>query len=421
MEQTTELFQTAIGLVRPWYVKDIQFTVEKKRLDIYVDFIKGSKFSHTEISEKGEEKINEYGAYDTSEKTWRHLNFFEHECYLHCRVPRIKLDNGKTHTVAPPFSGLSNGFTLLFEVILLQLCKAMTIAEVSRITSESDHKLWEMLDRYVKSGRDISDYTAVKEIGIDETSKKKGHNYISIFADLKENRVLFVTEGRGSETVKAFMTDLEAHKGKAENITRASIDLSPAFIKGVTENLPNAQITFDRFHVMKIINMAVDSVRRRESQTEPILKKSRYAILKNEKNLTKAQKEKRDEIILSKFNLQTVKAMHIRESFQLIYSAETEEEFMRLLKQWYFWATHCRIPEIIAIAKTIKRHWTGIVSWFRSRISNGMLEGINSFIQAAKAKARGYRTFKNFANIIYLLKGNLNFSGVNTHYPLKSA
>lgn len=421
MYQTTELFQKAIGLVTPWYIKEVQFTVEEKRLDIYVDFTKGTRFSYTERSESGEEVVGEFPAYDTTQKTWRHLNFFQHECYLHCRVPRIKLANGKTRIITPPFAGLSNGFTLLFEALLLQLCKGMTIAEVGRLTNESAHKLWEMLDRYIQSGRDLSDYTAVKAIGLDETAITRGHNYITLFVDMEKKTVLFVTEGKDSETVKKFIADLEKHQGKAEDITQASSDLSPAFIKGITENLPNARITFDRFHVIKLINEAVDQVRREEAQTQPILKKSRYAILKNEQNLTQTQKEKREEITLSKLNLKTLRAMHMRENFQAVYTAETKEDFTKLLQKWYYWTTHSKLPAMIHVAKTIKKHWDGIVSWYDSGINNAVLEGINSLVQAAKAKARGYRTFKNFANIVYLLKGNLNFSAVNLYYPLNSS
>ena len=418
MQQTSELFQKAIGLSAPWFIKQVAFDSKEKRLDIYVDFEKGTKFSFTEATENGEKITGTYPVHDTQEKIWRHLNFFQHECYLRCRVPRIVLPSGKTRVIDPPFSGKSHGFTLLFEALLMQLCKGMTVSEVGRLTNESDHKLWEMLDRYIQSGRDLSDYTAVKAIGMDETAIERGHKYVTLYVNMEKNEVVFVTEGKDNKTVEKFVTDFEAHKGKASNITKASSDLSPAFIKGITDNLPNAQITFDRFHVTKLINEAVDQTRRVEIRTQPILKKSRYAILKNEQNLTKTQKEKREELQFSKLNLKTIRAMHLRDNFQMIYTADTKAGFEALLKKWYYWATHSRIPAIITVARTIKKHWDGILNWYDSRLSNGVLEGINSVVQAAKAKARGYRSFKNFANIIYLLKGNLNFSAVNEYYPL---
>jgi len=115
---------------------------------------------------------------------------------------------------------------------------------------------------------------------------------------------------------------------------------------------------------------------------------------------------------LSQLNLKTLKADQIRQRFQEIYQARTFDEFETYLKNWYFWATHSRIPQIIEAAKTIKRHWKGVLNYFKSRINNGILEGLNSLIQAAKAKARGYRTFKNFKIIVYLLTAKLDFSWV---------
>ena len=116
---------------------------------------------------------------------------------------------------------------------------------------------------------------------------------------------------------------------------------------------------------------------------------------------------------MPKWNLKSIRALHIRENFQDIYKAETEEDFETLLKKWYFWATHSRLQPIIDVAKTIKEHWDGVVQWKKSQIDNGILEGLNSIVQAAKAKARGYRTFKNFKTIIFLLTGKLEFGKLN--------
>ena len=115
---------------------------------------------------------------------------------------------------------------------------------------------------------------------------------------------------------------------------------------------------------------------------------------------------------MPRLNLKTVRAYHIRENFQEIYKEETREGFERALKKWYFWATHSRIAPIRDAAKTIKRHWTGVLRWHDSKINNGILEGLNSLVQAAKAKARGYRTFKNLKTIIYMLTGKLDYTKV---------
>lgn len=411
---TQQLFSLALNIQDPWFIKDIQFSSENKRLDIHIDFRKGSVFHY----ESPDEDIKgDYKVYDTVDKQWRHLNFFEHECYLHARVPRLDITDTIKRQVNPPWSGLGNGFTLLFEALVLQLASHMPVHTVSRIVSESDYKIWSLIERYVDSALAGNDYSDLKAVGMDETSKRKGHDYITLFVDLLKKRTVFIAEGNDQETVKAFVDDLKAHNGSAEAVTDVSCDMWPAFIRGVEDNLPNAEITFDRFHIMKVINTAVDTVRKQEACTQyALLKGTKYIFLKNEKNLTNAQRQKRQELTMSRLNLKSIRALHIRENFQEIYKMPTPELFESMLKRWYFWVTHSRIQPMIDAARTIKAHWEGVVQWKKSHIDNGLLEGLNSLIQAAKAKARGFSTFRYFRIVAFLITGRLDFSRLNKHY-----
>jgi transposase len=123
--------------------------------------------------------------------------------------------------------------------------------------------------------------------------------------------------------------------------------MSPAFIKGVGENLSYAEITFDKFHITKLINESVDKVRKEEAQNNPILKGARYALLKNVANMTIKQKNIRENLQLSKLNLKSIRAMNIRETFQQLYQSTSMEVFKSRLQSWYFWATHSRLNPII--------------------------------------------------------------------------
>jgi transposase len=431
---TQELFQMALNITNPWIVKDIQFNSEDKKLDIYIDFIKGSTFSYeyietkteiekvtvdgkeTDVEKKieiGRETFDTLKAYDTVKKKWRHLNFFEHECYIHARVPRVKLPNGKTKLIKTPWEGISNGFTLLFEALLMQLCQAMPVNKVASLAKVSDDKLWTMIDRYVTKTRVHENFEDVEAIGFDETSRAKGHDYITLFVDLKKRRTIYITQGKDNTTVQRFAEDLTLHNGSVENIKDVSVDMSPAFTKGIQENLPNAKIVYDKFHIIKHLNEAVNEVRRIESVEDKILKGTRYIWLKNEKNLTLKQQATLKECSMAGMNLKTVRAYNIRKSFQDIYTAQNQEEFLLYINKWYYWATHSQLEPIIKVAALIKRHWDGIVNWYESKINNGILEGLNSVIQATKSKARGYKTFKNYKNIVYLLTGKLDFNLVN--------
>jgi transposase len=398
-----DLFQLALGLTPPWKAVSSNFDLQKKRLDIHIDFPKGSTFSCPICGESG------CKAYDTEQKSWRHMNFFEHEAYLTARVPRVTCPHCGPKTVQVPWARPGSGFTLLFEAFVMALVKEMPINAVGKLIGEHDTRLWRLLNHYVEEARDQLDLSQLHRVGVDETSSKKGHNYVSVFVDLSASKVIFATEGKDSETVEDFAYDLLAHKGDPKILEEICCDMSPAFISGIEEHLPGTQITFDKFHVMKIINNAVDEVRREEQKERPELKKSRYIWLKNQNNLTESQSDKLEDLIVKKLNLKTARAYHIRLNFQEFWNqpADVAETF---LKKWYFWATHSRLEPIKQAAYTVKRHWDGILRWFSSRINNGILEGINSLIQAAKAKARGYRSSKNLITMIYLIAGKLNFA-----------
>lgn len=406
------IFKAALGVESPWLVKDIKFEVENKRLNICLDFKKGARFQ----VEDNDGETRDYPAYDTEEKTWRHLNFFQHECYLHVRVPRVKTLDGRIVNVLPPFAGKMLGFTLLFEALLLQLCRHMPVCQVQAITGVSDDKLWRLLDVYVDAARYGEDHSNVTAVGVDETSVAKGHDYISMFVDMLQRKTIHISEGKGSDTVKEFSQFLAEHGGQPEQVTDVSCDMSPSFIKGVTENLPKAKITFDKFHILKIINEAVDVVRREESKTNPLLKKTRYIFLKNEENLTKKQREKKEELKIADLNLKSMEALRMRETFQQLYTTSSFEQFVENLESWLDWVQNCGLAPMEKAAQTVVNHWDGVVHWVRSGLNNAILEGLNSIIQAAKRKARGYGS-KHFATIAFLLTGKLNLSKVNHHLP----
>ncbi len=160
------------------------------------------------------------------------------------------------------------------------------MAEVARHVGEHDTRLWRVLHHYVDEARARDDHSTVSRAAFDETSARRGHDYVSLFVDLDGPRVLFVANGKDAATVGAFADDLKAHGGDPARIEEVCMDMSAAFIAGAAAHLPQAEITFDRFHIVKIINEGVDEVRREEQKSRPELKQSRYVWLKNETNLS---------------------------------------------------------------------------------------------------------------------------------------
>ncbi len=396
----TTLMQQALGLPPPWTVVGAHFDAEAHRLDVEIDFGPGSRFACPTCG------AEDCPAYDTERMTWRHLNFFQHQAYLNARVPRVRCEKCGVKKISVPWARPDSGFTLLFEAMVMAMVPAMPVKAVARIVGEHDTKLWRVIHYYVDQARARADAVSVTRVAIDETAARRGHDYISLFVDIDQARVLFATEGRDAATVAAFVQDLTAHRGAPEAIGEVCIDMSPAFIKGVGESLPKAEITFDKFHAVRIVNDAVDQVRRAEQKRQSLLRGTRYIWLRNPANLSQPQRTTLD--ALPTRHLKTGRAYRIRLAFQELYDQPSAEAATGYLKKWYFWATHSRLQPVIDAAHTVKRHWNGILRWFDSKIANGLIEGINSLVQAAKAKARGYRSIRNLKAIVYLLAGKLD-------------
>ena len=396
------LFGLALGLTPPWQVRRIEFSTETARLDIYLDFPRGATFRCPACG------VAEAKAYDTAEEAWRHLNFFQYEAYLHARAPRVQCPGAcGIKTVEVPWARSDSGFTRLFEALIMVLVREMPVAAIAKLFGVHDTRLWRVIHHYVDGARAHEDFSAVRQVGMDETSSRRGHRYISLFVDLERSKALFATEGKDASTVEAFKTDLEAHGGLTAQVTEVACDMSPAFIAGVQAQFPSAQITFDKFHLLKLLNEAVDQVRREEQKSCPELKRSRYVWLTNPPNLTAAQQATLGR--LKDRKLKTVRAYHLRLTFQEFWTHPVEQAD-GFLRRWFFWATHSRLPPMREAAYTIKRHWDGVLRWFTSHINTGVLEGINSLVQAAKARARGYRTTRNLITMVYLIAGKLKFA-----------
>jgi transposase len=400
--QEQELFAAALGLQSPWYVCRFDFSLENKKLDIEIDFERGSAFPCPVCG-----KLSK--AYDTKKQSWRHMDFFQHQAYLHARVPRISCPDGcGVKQIEVPWARPGSGFTLLFEALILSYCKEMPVNKVGELMGEHDTRIWRVIHHYVDTERALQDYSKVTKIGMDETASRRGHTYVSFFYDMVEKKLLFGTSGKDKATVKAFKDDFAAHAGDPKVVKQACCDMSPSFISGVGEYFPNADITFDKFHIVKIVNEGVDAVRREEVTENEALRKTRYIWLKNENNLTIKQKTVVENI--SKLNLKTSRAYQMRLNFQKLFAQPDRERGEGFLKKWYFWATHSQLEPMIKSAKTIKAHWDGILNWFDSHLTTGFIEGMNGLIQAAKSKARGYRSDRNFIAIAYLLGAKLKFN-----------
>jgi len=405
---TNQLFAAALGIAAPWFVQTVDFDAVQRRLTIHVDFVPGSRFAHGKA--EGEHKVH-----DTQVKRLRHLNFFQHECYLEVRVPRVKLPDGKVALVEPDWVGKLAGFTLLFEALVLMLAQQMPFAAVARTIGESWHRVHAICRRYVDLALAGADLSGLSSLTIDETSYRRGHSYLTLVADADARKVVFVSKGRGADNIAGFVQHLRAHNGAPDNITAACIDMSPAFIKGVTDHLPKATITFDKFHVVAHASQAVDQMRRTEQRTDPALKGLRWALLKDKSKLSPDQARDLDRLVVQFTTKRTARAWLYREQLRDILDRRQFNIVSAMLAQWCTNVMRSKVEPMKQVATMIRAHFDGIVAWTRSRQTNGFIEAINGLFQAAKRKARGYTRLQTMKTVLFLIAGKLNFAAINPH------
>ena len=323
----TSLLQLALGLVPPWAVIRSEFDAEARQLDIHIDFAAGSRFACPCCG------AADCPAYDTEQMSWRHLDFFQHQAFLYARVPRVHCTRCGIKTLSVPWARPDSGFTLLFEALVMSLVSAMPVNAVARLVGEHDTRLWRVIHHYVDRARAKADLSTVRRVAIDETAARRGHNYITLFVDIDQARVVFATDGRDAETIAFFADDLTMHGGAPSAIAEVCIDMSPAFIKGIANSLPAAAITFDKFHAVKIVNDAVDQVRRAERKVHNVLAGTRYLWLRNPVNLSDRQRAAFENLPLR--HLKTARAYRIRLAFQELYDQPTPDAATVFLKKWY--------------------------------------------------------------------------------------
>lgn len=400
-----QIFSIALGLQEPWSITGVDFRETnqgEKELHLSIGFTKGSKFpdTHGVLSP----------VHDTIPRSWQHLNFFQHCCFIHCNVPRIREEStGKVKQVPVPWSRKESGFTLLFEAFVMALIeREMPVNKVAELMRVYPNRLWNVFNYWIGIAYSMDKQDGVTVLGIDETSSKKGHDYITLAADMDQRRVLHVTEGKGGETITKIREHLENKGAVTGQIEQICIDMSPSFIVGVMNEFPESAIVFDRFHVVKLLNEAMDNVRKKERLQHQLLKNHKYTFLKNDKNLSAKQRQQRDELIEI---LPVIgDAYRLKELFNDLWDFNNKDEAAAFLAFWCDLVNESKVQPFKAFVNTLKSHWTGIMNYFGSKITNGILEGINNKIQLAKRRARGYRNTENFISMIYFIAGKLKFN-----------
>ena len=420
------LFTSALGLQEPWSVKDVKLDTSRRR----IDFDLTCKASRLPCPHCG---ASSQGVHDRLAREWRHLDFFQFEAWLHAEVPRVACSGcGKTGQIDVPWAREGSGFTALFEALALSLCQELPVRQAAALLRCSDKQLWRRIEHYVSQARELDDMSQVKIVGVDETSLRKGQNYITVVHDLDVKRLLYACQGRDHQSVVDFADDLKAHGGDPAQIKHVCQDMSAAYAKGVALALPLAQISYDRFHVIAMAVDAMDDVRRQEMSTQPQAVKD--ALGDNDRKLLKSLtwgmrrnpqgwsiKQTNAMHWLQHSTLKSARAWRLKMALRAVYAKTTQENSAVQAKAdllgWISWARRSRLDPFKKLATTLKQRIDGVVRGMLDNRSNAYVEAMNGLLQQAKRAARGFRTASHFIAIAYLRMSKLKHLPSNPLLP----
>ena len=392
------LFTSALGLVPPWEVDKVELDTARRRIDFEVRC--QSLVLACPHCGAADQRVH-----DRLRRSWRHLDFFQFEAWLHADVPRVACAGcGKTSQVGVPWAREGSGFTALFEALALALCRELPVKQAAALLRCSDKQLWRRIEHYVEQARALDDMSPVKIVGIDDTSLHRGQSYITVVHELDAKRLLFATEGRDHQTVIDFAADLRAHGGYPEQVRHVCQDMSAAYAKGVGMALPNALISYDRFHVVAMAIDAMDKVRQAEMRDEPqavakalgtterkTIKGLMWGMRKNPSGWSQGQTNAMH--WLQQSSLKSARAWRLKMALREVYAraaASNDAHFARTdLNAWLSWARRSRLEPFKTVAKTITERVHAVVRGMTDNRSNAFVDAMTGLLQQAKRAARG--------------------------------
>jgi transposase len=409
-----KVFEKILVLGDGWRVHGVEYVEKESQVLIRIE--ETPALWHSQACPHCHSKV--VGGYDHApERRWRHLNVCQLQSEIVCALPRGQCrECKKVYTVRAPWEGRSRGLTQEFEAFALTLMREMPVKKAAEILDETDQKLWRALFAHVDAAWTDLSWENVVWVGADEMNRRKGHNYLTVFADLEARRVLLAVEGKDAGTWQRFAEALGRHNGHPKAITQVAIDMSPAYIKGVKEHFGNATISFDKFHVVSQVNAAVEEVRRKETRADAVareqLAQTSWLWRKNPEGWTDRQQERWEQ--LKDKPLVTGLAYAMRLELQRAYTSGNARVARSRFEKWGQWVrteaaelSSGLLEPMRKAAEMVERHLEGILGHWKEGLTTAFLEGLNSLFSATKRKARGYRSTEYQIAMLYFVAGKL--------------
>lgn len=399
-----ELYTQILGIRSPWQVADVELSVGAGEVKVYVEQEPGAEQCCPKCG-----KVRP--GYDRRRRQWRHLDTCQFKTLLVADVPRVECPEHGVITVDVPWSEPGSGFTALFEALVIDWLREASVAAVSRRMGLSWNAIDGIMQRAVRRGLARRAELQVTRIGVDETSFRKRHDYVTVVSNEGGEKVLYVADDRGQDSLAGFYEGLTETKRAA--IESISMDMWPAYIRATLDAIPDARekIAFDKFHVAKYLGDAVDKVRRTEhrallAEGRDDLTRTKHRWLMNPRNMSPGLW--RDFKSLRDSALKTARAWAIKELGMRLWHYTSRAWATKAWQHWLSWATRSRLEPVKKAARTIRDHLWGIINAVVLKANNGGAESINSRIKMIKVRSRGFRNKERFRNAIYFHLGGLD-------------
>lgn len=400
-----EMFERSIGLGDQWQVTRAEFNERDRAVHVYVEARKTAQYACPKCGKASPRYDDE-----DEERVWRHADVVMYPCYIHCRRPRVNCREHGIHVVEAPWARQGARQTYLFEAYAMLLAKGMPLNEARKVLRISRTALLNIVNYWVEKAVAETDLSAVEELSLDETSFKRGQSYVTVVGDPARQRVIGVEQGRDMAAVERFSADFMARGGDCNRVRHVSLDMSRAYQNGCEICFPEARLVFDRFHVKGLVLQGMDEVRKEEQGRE--FARSRQAgkklLMIPQRRATERQVQAQ-QALCSQYP-RTGRAFRMVQQLDDFYACLTFEEAAAKLRELTSWMMHSRLEPMKQVAQSIRERAAEILEYFRHRLTNAFAEGMNSLIQAAKRRARGFRTYKGYRTMIFLVVGRLKLS-----------
>ncbi len=396
-----------LGIKSPWEVKRVNLNINGQRVDIAIEHDPNAAVACPECGKR-------CARYDHApEREWRHLDVMQFMTVIRARTPRCACPEHGVVTVQVPWAEPHGRFTLMFEAFAVKVIEACrSFVQAMEILKVDWHTIQEIVKRAVERGLLRRSTEQVTVVGMDEKSFGRGHDYVSLMTDLKGRRVLDVVKDRDIPSALKLWESLP--EPQRQRVEAVAMDMSAGFAAATVKAAPRAAIVYDKFHVSKHLNEAVDKVRREEHRR--LLEKGDESLTSTKYLWLQGAYPEGDRALkfseLCARNLKTSRAWYHKETFAEFWTQPDAGSASAFFAQWFGAARRSKLAPVKAVALTIKNHLHGLLNYFLFPITNAMTEGFNSKIQAIKADARGFRRFENYRYRILFHCGKLDLTPV---------